>query len=76
MKTKIVTVSIAKYFVKYATVEIEVPVDLVGGDLVDFLTEDDDLNEQYGNAIDNARFELDDIKYEWADPTDQNGGHL
>jgi hypothetical protein len=76
MKTKIVTVNIAKYYIKYATVELEVPVDLVGDALVEFLTEDDDVNERYENYIDNARLHGDESHYEWADPTDNNGGHL
>lgn len=76
MKTKIVRVDVVRYYSKFATVEIEVPADLVGEDLVEFLTEDDEVNDNYENAIANAYYEADDTKYEWADPTDNNGGTL
>jgi hypothetical protein len=74
MKTKIVTVNVVRYYSKFATIEIEVPAGLVGDDLVEFISDDDDLNDEYEDAIKNAYYEKDDTKFEWVDPLDNNGG--
>jgi len=76
MSKKIVTVEVTRYYSKTGTVEIEVDTTLVGDELVDYLTNDDEVDEMLENAIGDASLVGEDTTYEWQDPTDSNGGTL
>ena len=76
MKTKIITVNVARYYSKMASIDVEVPIDLVGDKLIDFLTNDDDLNDDYENAVYDDQLDEDDTTYEYYDYNEQIGGHL
>lgn len=76
MAKRIVTVEVTRYYSKTSTVEVEVDDDLVGEALVDYLTNDEDVNDQFENAIADASLNGEDTTYEYSDPTNQTGGHL
>ena len=76
MCKKIVTVEVTRYYSKTGTVEIEVDTTLVGEELVDYLTNDEEVNDLFENAIGDASLVGEDTTYEWQDPTDNNGGTL
>jgi hypothetical protein len=76
MSKKIVTVEVTRYYSKTSTVRIEVDATLVGDALVDYLTNDEEVDNMYENAIGDASLVGDDTSYEWQDPTDNNGGTL
>ena len=76
MSKKIVTVQITRYYSKTSTVEIEVDTTLVGDELVDYLTNDEDVDDLLENAIADASLVGENTTYEWQDPTDNNGGTL
>lgn len=76
MSKKIVTVEVTRYYSKTSTVEIEVDTALVGEELVDYLTNDEEVDNLLENAIGDASLVGEDTTYEWQDPTDKNGGTL
>ena len=76
MSKKIVTVEVTRYYSKTSTVEIEVDTTLVGEELVDYLTNDEDIDNMFENAIGDTSLVGENITYEWQDPTDSNGGTL
>ena len=76
MSKKIVTVEVTRYYSKTSTVEIEVDDTLVGEELVDYLTNDEDVDDMFENAIGDASLVGENTTYEWQDPTDSNGGTL
>jgi len=76
MSKKIVTVEVTRYYSKTSTVEIEVDTTLVGDELVDYLTNDEDVDDLLENAIADASLVGENTTYEWQDPTDSNGGTL
>lgn len=76
MTKKIVTVEVTRYYFKTSKVEIEVDTTLVGDELVDYLTNDEQVYEMFENALYSASLNSDDTTYEWQDPTDSNGGTL
>lgn len=76
MSKKIVTVEVTRYYSKTVTVEIEVDTTLVGDELVDYLTNDDEVDSLLEDALYSASLNGDDTTYEWQDPTDSNGGTL
>ena len=76
MSKRIVTVEVTRYYSKTASVEKFVDNDLVDEALVEFLTNDDDLNEDMENAIFSATLVGENTTYEWQDPTNQTGGTL
>lgn len=76
MSKKIVTVEVTRYYSKTSTVEIEVDTTLVGDELVDYLTNDEEVNDLLENAIFDASLVGEDTTYEWQDTTDSNGGTL
>lgn len=76
MAKRIVTVEVTRYYSKTSTVEVEVDDDVVGEALVDYLTNDEDVNDQFENAIADASLNGEDTTYEYSDPTNQTGGHL
>lgn len=76
MSKKIVTVEVTRYYSKTSTVEIEVDTTLVGDELVDYLTNDEQVDEMFENAIGDASLVGDETTYEWQDPTNEIGGTL
>lgn len=76
MGKKIVSVQVTRYYFKTSTVEIEVDETLVGDELVDYLTNDEQVDNLLEDAIYNASLDANDTEYEWQDPTDKNGGTL
>ncbi len=76
MAKRIVTVEVTRYYSKTSTVEVTVDDDLVDDALVDYLTNDEDVNDQFENAIADASLNGEDTTYEYSDPTNQTGGHL
>lgn len=76
MAKRIVTVEVTRYYSKTSTVEVEVDDDVVGEALTDYLTEDEDVNDQFENAIADASLVGENTTYEYSDPTNQTGGHL
>jgi hypothetical protein len=76
MSKRIVTVEITRYYSKTGTVSIEVDADMVGDELVDYLTNDDEVDEMLEEALYSASLNGDDTTYEWQDPTNNIGGTL
>jgi hypothetical protein len=76
MSKKIVTVEVTRYYSKTSTVEIEVDTTLVGEELVDYLTHDEEIDNMLEEALYSASLVGEDTTYEWQDPTDSNGGTL
>ena len=76
MSKKIVTIEVTRYYSKTSTVEIEVDTTLVGEELVDYLTNDEEVDNLLENAIGDASLVGDDTTYEWQDPTGKSGGTL
>jgi len=76
MSKKIVTVEVTRYYSKTSTVEIEVDTTLVGDELVDYLTNDEDVDDLLENAIADASLVGENTTYAWQDSTDSNGGTL
>ena len=76
MSKKIVSVQVTRYYSKTSTVDIEVDTALVGEELVNYLTHDEEVDDMYENALGDASLVGDDTSYEWQDPTDKNGGTL
>jgi len=76
MSKKIVTVEVTRYYSKTGTVEIEVDTTLVGEELVDYLTNDEDIDNMFEKAIGDTSLVGENTTYEWQDPTDSNGGTL
>ena len=76
MAKRIVTVEVTRYYSKTSTVEVSVDDDLVDEALVDYLTNDEDVNDQFENAIADADVNGEDTTYEYSDPTNGMGGHL
>lgn len=76
MSKRIVTVEVTRYYSKTSSVDIFVDNDLVDEALIEFLTNDDDLNEDLENAIFSATLIEDDTKYEFQDTVNNLGGTL
>ena len=76
MVKRIVTVEVTHYYSKNSTVEVAVDDTLVGQDLVDFLTEDETLDDLYENALYDASMIAENTIYEYSDITNHMGGHL
>lgn len=76
MAKRTVTVTATRYYSKQTTIEIEVDDDLTGEELKAFLTEDEDIDNQLENGLGEASLCGDDTKYEYQDPTNNDGGHL
>ena len=64
MSKKIVTVEVTRYYSKTGTVKIEVDTTLVGEELVDYLTNDEQVNDMLEEALYSASLNGDDTTYE------------
>lgn len=76
METRKVSVTARRYYSKQTTVEIDVPVNIKDDELIDFLTENDELDNQIEEGLLQNSFIIDDDTYEFQDPTNNFGGHL
>lgn len=76
MSKRIVSVEVTRYYSKTNVVEIEVDDSLVDDALVDYLTNDDDVNSLLEDALYDASLVGDDTTYEWQDSTNGIGGTL
>jgi hypothetical protein len=76
MSKRIVSVEVTRYYSKTSVVEIEVDDSLVDDALVDYLTNDDDVNSLLEDALYDASLVGDDTTYEWQDSTNGIGGTL
>jgi hypothetical protein len=76
METRKVTVTATRYYSKQTTVEIDVPVDIQDEDLINFLTESEELDEKIEEGLFADSLSADDDTIEFQDPTNDFGGHL
>ena len=76
METRKVSVTATRYYSKQTTVEIDVPVNIKDDELIDFLTENDELTEEIEQRLFEDSLSADDDTYEFQDPTNNFGGHL
>ena len=75
-ETRKVTVTATRYYSKQTTVEVDVPVEIQGGELIDFLTLNKELDNKIAEGLLKDSLEVDDDIYEFDDPTNIFGGHL
>jgi len=76
METRKVTVTATRYYSKQTTVEIDVPVNIKDDELIDFLTVNEELDNQIEEGLFQDSLSADDDTYEFQDPTNNFGGHL
>jgi hypothetical protein len=76
METRKVTVTATRYYSKQTTVDIDVPVDIQDDDLIDFLTESEELTEKIEEGLSQDSLSADDDTFEFQDTTNNFGGHL
>ena len=74
MSKRIVKVEVTRYYSKMSVVEIEVDTALVGEELVNYLTNDDEIYNLLEDALYDASLVGDNTTYEWQDPTNEIGG--
>lgn len=76
METRKVIVTATRYYSKQTTVEVDVPVDIQEDDLIDFLTENEELTVKIDEGLFQDTLSADDDTIEYYDPTNEFGGHL
>ena len=76
METRKVTVTATRYYSKQTTVEIDVPLYLQDDELIEFLTNSEELTEQIEEGLYESSLSRDDDTFEFQDPTNDFGGHL
>ena len=76
VETRKVTVTATRYYSKQTTVEVDVPVEIRDDELIDFLTESEELTEQIEEGLFQDSLSADDDIFEFQDPTNNFGGHL
>jgi len=76
METRKVTVTATRYYSKQTTVEIDVPVNIKDDELIDFLTVNEELDNQIEEGLFQDSLSADDDTFEFQDPTNNFGGHL
>jgi hypothetical protein len=74
--TRKVTVTATRYYSKQTTVEVDVPVEIQDDELIDFLTENEALDNEIEEGLYQSSLSADDDSYEFQDPTNDFGGHL
>jgi hypothetical protein len=75
-ETRKVTVTATRYYSKQTTVEVDVPVEIQDDELINFLTENEELTEEIEQNLFEDSLSADDDSYEFQDPTNNFGGHL
>ena len=76
MGTRTVSVTIERTYSKQATIEVEVDENLVGEELQEYLTNNEEIDNLLENALAEDSLSADDTIYEYQDPTNGDGGHL
>lgn len=76
LPNRTVTVTLTRTYSKTATIEVEVEDSLTGEALQEFLTTDEDIDNQLENALGEASLDGGDDEYEYSDPINYDGGHL
>jgi hypothetical protein len=74
--TRKVTVTATRYYSKQTTIEVDVPVEIQDDELIDFLTENEALDNEIEEGLFEDSLSADDDSYEFQDPTNDFGGHL
>jgi hypothetical protein len=74
--TRKVSVIVTRYYSKQTTVEIDVPVDIKDDELVDFLTENEDLDVKIAEGLAQDSLSVDDDTFEYWDKDNEIGGTL
>jgi hypothetical protein len=75
-ETRKVTVTATRYYSKQTTIEVDVPVDIQDDKLIDFLTENKELDLKIDEGLFKDSLSADDDSIEFQDPTNDFGGHL
>jgi hypothetical protein len=75
-ETRKVTVTATRYYSKQTTVEVDVPLYIQDDELIDFLTENEELDNQIEEGLYESSLSADDDSIEFQDPTNDFGGHL
>ena len=75
-ETRKVTVTATRYYSKQTTIEVDVPVEIQGDELIDFLTLNKKLDIKIDEGLAQDSLEIDDTIFEFDDPTNIFGGHL
>lgn len=76
METRKVTVTATRYYSKQTTFEIDVPVEIQDDELIDFLTESQELTNEIEEGLYQSSLSGDDDSIEFQDPINNFGGHL
>lgn len=76
METRKVTVTATRYYSKQTTIDIDIPIDIKDDELIDFLTNNKELDEQIEEGLYESSLSADDDTFEFQDPTNNFGGHL
>ena len=76
METRKVTVTATRYYSKQTTIEVDVPVNIQDDELIDFLTENEELDNKIEEGLYQDTLSADDDSYEFSDETNNFGGHL
>lgn len=76
VETRKVTVTATRYYSKQTTVEVDVPVEIRDDELIDFLTENKELDLKIDEGLFKDSLSADDDSIEFQDPTNNFGGHL
>lgn len=75
-ETRKVTVTATRYYSKQTTIEVDVPVDIQDDKLIDFLTENKELDLKIDEGLFKDSLSADDDSIEFQDPANDFGGHL
>jgi hypothetical protein len=77
-KTRKVKVIMTRYYSKQVEVEVDVDENIKGEDLKDYLTEDEEIDNQFDDLLaeKSLNLSIDDDKYEFLDEENNFGGHL
>jgi len=73
---KTIKITTIRYYSKISEIEALVDETLTGDDLIDFLTNDDDINDKIENDLSECSLSPDDTTYEFYDEKEQFGGHF
>lgn len=76
MDTRKITVTAVRYYTKETTIEIDVPIDIKDEELIDFLNESEELNNEIEEGLYESSLDIDKDEFQFQDPTNNFGGHL
>ena len=76
MATKKIIIETTRTYTKTTTIEVEVDVNLKNDELIDFLGNDSEIDNQIENSIGNASLDGGGTQYNFQDPTENFGGSL